>query len=99
MYDVDMESLDDEVMISARKRTLSEHEAIVENQLKRLKINHRDVGQLSPLSSEPDESNHPIANGQIIDVDYSYVNRLLREMHMLREMRKMAAILRSPAHT
>ncbi|KAF0699956.1 Aste57867_9506 [Aphanomyces stellatus] len=94
MYDVDMDAYD-EVEHTAhaeqRKRTLSEHEAVVEHQLKRLKINPQ---ALSPAPSSDDDGRDSLDSAPpqlmegLVDVNYAYVNQLLREMHYLRQMRK-----------
>ncbi|ETW06385.1 hypothetical protein H310_02658 [Aphanomyces invadans] len=118
MYDVDMDSYDADDNLSGRdmelKRTLSEHEAVVEHQLKRLKINHNHArNSSSPMpvgSDEPGRADQGFQhhcraalNGAVTksarecDVDYAYVNQLLREMHYLRELRKQRQAASSPS--
>ncbi|RHZ32950.1 hypothetical protein DYB31_005684, partial [Aphanomyces astaci] len=96
MYDVDMDCYDDEDdgRDVDRKRTLSEHEAVVEHQLKRLKINHHHaMNSSNPPSMELHLANtHGDAPNTQHDVNYAHVNHLLREMHYLREMRRQQAV-------
>ncbi|RHY22284.1 hypothetical protein DYB25_002694 [Aphanomyces astaci] len=98
MYDVDMDCYDDEDdgRDVDRKRTLSEHEAVVEHQLKRLKINHHHaMNSSNPPSMELHLANtHGDAPNTQHDVNYAHVNHLLREMHYLREMRRQQAVAR-----